>query len=76
MSDGLQAIFLANQPTLLRFLTARGAGADAEDLLQELWLKISTAATGPVANPLSYLVRPAGNLMRDRHRAAPQAALD
>jgi RNA polymerase sigma-70 factor (ECF subfamily) len=75
MSDGLQAIFLANQPSLLRFLTARGAGADAEDLLQELWLKISTAATGPVANPLSYLFRAAENLMRDRYRATRQATL-
>ena len=75
MSDGLQAVFLANQPSLLRFLAARGAGADAEDLLQELWLKITTAATGPVANPLSYLFRAAENLMRDRYRATRQAGL-
>ncbi len=73
MSDGLQAIFLANRTALLRFLAARGAGEQAEDLLQELWLKIASASTGPVATPLAYLYRAAENLMRDRHRATRQA---
>ncbi len=75
MSDGLQAIFLANRAALMRFLVARGAGEHAEDLLQELWLKIVSAPTGPVARPLSYLFRAAENLIRDRHRAARQATL-
>jgi RNA polymerase sigma factor (sigma-70 family) len=76
MSDGLQAIFLANRPTLLRFLAARGAGDEAEDLLHELWLKVASGGTGgPVASPLSYLFRAAENLMRDRYRAVRQATL-
>jgi RNA polymerase sigma-70 factor (ECF subfamily) len=75
MSDGLQAIFLANRATLLRFLAARGAGEEAEDLLQEMWLKIAAAPAGPIAAPLSYLFRAAENLMRDRHRATRQAGL-
>ena len=69
MSDtGLQAVFFANRDRLLRFLAAHGAGDAAEDLLQELWIKVSTSASGPVAQPLSYLYRAANNLMLDRHR--------
>jgi RNA polymerase sigma-70 factor (ECF subfamily) len=75
MSEGLQAIFLANRPKLLRFLAARGAGEEAEDLLQELWLKIGASGTGPIANPLSYLFRAAENLIRDRYRATRQSVL-
>jgi RNA polymerase sigma factor (sigma-70 family) len=75
MSEGLQAIFLANRAVLLRFLAARGAGDDAEDLLQELWIKVSGTPSGPIASPLSYLYRAAENLMRDRHRAVRQSVL-
>lgn len=71
--DGLEAILLSNRPALLRFLRAHGAGEAAEDLLQELWLKLSRANTGPIAQPLSYLYRAANNLMVDRHRSQRQA---
>ena len=75
MSEGLQAILLANRATLLRFVSARGAGDQAEDVLQELWIKLAAAPAGPIANPLSYLFRAAENLMRDRHRASRQSIL-
>jgi RNA polymerase sigma-70 factor (ECF subfamily) len=71
---GLEAVFLANRNALLRFLTAHGAGDAAEDLLQELWLKVSSARSGPIAAPMPYLYRAANNLMIDRHRAQRQAA--
>ncbi len=71
--SGLEAVFIANRGRLLRFLRAHGAGDAAEDLLQELWLKLSRASTGPVAQPLSYLYRAANNLMLDRHRSQRQA---
>jgi RNA polymerase sigma-70 factor (ECF subfamily) len=75
MSDsGLEAIFLANRDKLLGFLRAHGAADAAEDLLQELWLKIEGSATGPIASPLSYLYRAANNLILDRHRATSRAA--
>jgi len=72
-SDGLEAAFLANREKLLRFLAARGAGDAAEDLLQELWIKLSAGRTGPVASPLSYLYRAAETLMVDRYRSGRQA---
>ena len=71
-SSGLEAVFLANRDTLLRFIRSLGA-SDAEDLVQELWVRIQAAPTGPIASPLSYLYRMANNLMLDRHRAVRQA---
>ena len=74
-SAGLEGAFLANRDRLLRFLIARGAGDAAEDLLQEVWLKISSRSSGPVAAPLSYLFRTADLLMIDRYRSARQEKL-
>jgi RNA polymerase sigma-70 factor (ECF subfamily) len=71
--SGLQAAFLQNRERLLRFIAARGAGDNAEDVLQEVWIKISAADSGPVASPLSYLFRTADLLMIDRYRATRQA---
>jgi RNA polymerase sigma-70 factor (ECF subfamily) len=70
---GLEEAFLAHRERLLRFLAARGAGDAAEDLLHEVWLKITARDAGPVAAPLSYLFRTADTLMIDRFRAARQA---
>ncbi|WP_375196650.1 RNA polymerase sigma factor [Sphingobium sp.] len=70
MATGLSAIFLNNRPALLRFLRARGAGEDAEDLLQDIWMKLEEKDLGPVADPLPYLYRMANNLMLDRYRSA------
>lgn len=67
--NGLEAVYLAHRDRLLRFLRARGAGARAEDLVQELWVRIASKPTGPVFDPLSYLYRAANNLMLNDHRA-------
>lgn len=72
-SAGLEEAFFANRERLLRFLVARGAGEAAEDLLQEIWLKIAARNSGPVAAPLSYLFRTADTLMIDRFRSLRQA---
>jgi RNA polymerase sigma-70 factor (ECF subfamily) len=66
---GLEQVYLLNRDRLLRFLRARGAGDDTDDLLQELWLKASSTIAGPVRDPLPYLFRTANNLMLDRRRA-------
>ncbi len=71
--NGLEAIFLANRDKLLRFLAARGAGDAADDVLHDLWLKLSGRPDGPIANPLSYLYRAAERLMIDRYRARRQS---
>jgi RNA polymerase sigma factor (sigma-70 family) len=73
---GLQAAYLANREALLRFLAARGAGDAAEDLLQEVWIKLSRldGEQAPIAAPLAYLYRIANTLMIDRYRSARQAA--
>lgn len=71
---GLEAVFMAQRPALSRFLAARGAGPDVEDLLQELWLKIASGTPGPVAEPVAYLYRMADNLMLDRRRSEQRRA--
>lgn len=71
--SGLEAVFLENRDKLLRFLRARGAGDAAEDLVQEIWIKLSASTVGPVASPLSYLFRTADMLLIDRYRSARQA---
>jgi len=70
--QGLQLVFEQHREQLLRYLRAHGAGDGAEDLLQELWLKIGTGPSGPIANPRSYLFRAATNLMIDHRRSDAQ----
>ena len=69
--NGIEAVFMDNRPMLQRFLRARIRDSqEAEDLLQDLWLKLSSLNTGPIADPLAYLFRMADNLVLDRRRAA------
>jgi RNA polymerase sigma-70 factor (ECF subfamily) len=70
---GIEAVFLAHRDKLIRFLLARGAGEAAEDLVQEVWLKVSGRMDGPIGNPMAYLFRAADTLMIDRYRARRQA---
>ncbi len=71
IASGLSAVLIANRGPILRFLRARGATEDAEDILQELWLKVDRLeAEGPIADPRAYLFRMADNLMHDRVRAS------
>lgn len=56
---------------LRRFLVARtGSEADADDLLSELWIRVSQAQPGPVSNSQGYLFKMANNLVLDRLREA------
>ena len=71
---GLAGLLEVHRAELLRFLIARsGNASDAEDLLQELWLKASRTAAGPVANGRAYLFRMANNLVLDRSRERQRA---
>lgn len=71
--QGLQLVFEESREQLLRYLRAHGAGDAAEDLLQELWLKLSAVPPGPIASPRNYLFRAATNLMIDRRRSEAQS---
>lgn len=74
MSDeegGLVAVLIANRARIARFLRARlGDDSEAEDALHDLWIKLQTSQSGPVADPLAYLYRMAANAASDRRRSA------
>jgi RNA polymerase sigma factor (sigma-70 family) len=69
---GLSAAFMANRPQLIAFLRARIGkgvdGAEADDIMQELWLKACATESAGVDNPRSYLFRTAHNLVLNRAR--------
>lgn len=72
---GLKAVFLAQRPMLLRLLVARlGSREEAEDALQDMWLRIDQLAERPVAQPAAFLFRVAANLATDRRIAATRRA--
>jgi RNA polymerase sigma-70 factor (ECF subfamily) len=67
---GLQAIFLAQRPMLLRLLVARlGNRDDAEDALQDMWMRIDQLTDQPIGQPAAFLYRIAANLATDRRIA-------
>ncbi len=60
--SGLLQAFLDARTALLRYLMLRGAAADeAEDVLQEISVRLSSETIGPVAEPRAYLYRMATN---------------
>lgn len=71
---GLAAVLIAERPLLLRLLRGRGLPpADAEDVVQEMWLKLPALAEGPIRDPVAYLCRMAVNLAADRRLAAARS---
>lgn len=65
----LDTLYGVHRDELLRFLIARTGGReDAEDLLQDLWIRARSQAAAPVANGRAYLYRMAQNLVVDRLR--------
>ncbi len=63
-------IYLEKRAALLRFFTARtGSAAEAEDLVQEIFVKLSVMDDPEVTNGLAFLYRLGGNLMLDRYRS-------
>lgn len=74
-AGGLTAVLTANRPQLIRFFTSRtGSPAEAEDVVQEIWLHVARAETGPVANPLAFLHRVGMNIVLDRVRERQRRA--
>ncbi|RSU65265.1 RNA polymerase sigma factor [Sphingomonas sp. S-NIH.Pt1_0416] len=69
VSSGLVQIYTELRGDLLRFLVARlGDSGEAEEVVQDLYLRIHALADGPVANGRAYLYRAAQNLALDKVR--------
>ncbi|RYF20656.1 MAG: sigma-70 family RNA polymerase sigma factor [Oxalobacteraceae bacterium] len=69
IDPSLMELFSTNQAMILRYLRAQGADEHAEDLLQELWIKVQRA---PQVEHVSraYLMKMAHNLVLDEARSA------
>jgi RNA polymerase sigma-70 factor (ECF subfamily) len=68
---GLEGQFMEARPLLRRLLAARlGSVEDAEDALQDLWLRIAALEGGHVEQPIPFFCRMATNLATDRRIAA------
>jgi RNA polymerase sigma-70 factor (ECF subfamily) len=68
-ASGLMELYRLHRTEILRFLVARTGNQDeADDIVQELWLKASNVMPGPIANGRAYLFRMAQNLVLDRVR--------
>lgn len=74
-AEALRTVFLAQRPMLLRMLKARlQSTEDAEDVLQDLWLKLDQMAERTINAPAPLLFRAAANLATDRRIAASRRA--
>ncbi|ODT85721.1 RNA polymerase sigma factor [Phenylobacterium sp. SCN 70-31] len=75
-TDPLLEIFLERRGNLLRFYSARtGSPSLAEDLVQELYLKLASRDPDVTAeNPVALIYRIATNVMLDRARGEARAA--
>jgi RNA polymerase sigma factor (sigma-70 family) len=72
---GLLGVFMQQRPALLRYLVLRGAAEDeGEDILQEVYLKLSTSRIGPVAEPRAYLYRMTNNQFLEHRRTVGRRA--
>lgn len=68
-SGGLEALYRLHRAELLRMLIARTHDtAEAEEILQEIWIRLPQATSAPIANGRAYLFRMAQNLIVDRLR--------
>lgn len=74
-ASGLEAVLLANRSKLIDFFTSRTRdAAEAEDIVQEIFLRIERSGQAPVSDPLGYLYRIGLNLAIDRARERQRRA--
>lgn len=72
-STGLSEAFLDLQPEMVRKARAMGAGEDAEDVVQTVWLRLASIK-GTVLDPRAYLLRMVYTTVLDRRRSVRRAA--
>jgi RNA polymerase sigma factor (sigma-70 family) len=66
-SNPLVTAYLERRADLVRYFRARlRSDAAAEDLVQDIYLKVCGLTTGDIGNPGAYLFRIGANLMLDR----------
>ena len=74
-TPALLADFLALRPKLIRYLTARTRSeAEADEIVQETWLKLDEKSAAEIHNPAGYIFRTAENCLRDRLRMRKRQA--
>lgn len=72
---GLVALYLERRAALVRFFTTRtGSASEAEDIVQDIYLKIAALDAAEIENPTAYLYRLGTNVMLDRVRTRRRAA--
>jgi RNA polymerase sigma factor (sigma-70 family) len=72
----LAATYLEKRDALVRFFTLRsGSAAEAEDIVQELFLRIAQVDAATIENPGAFLYKLGTNVLIDRARARRRAAL-
>lgn len=70
----LLAVYLERRADLIRHFRARlRSDAAAEDLVQDIYLKISAPRESEIGNPAAYLFRLGDNLMLDRLKVQRRA---
>lgn len=75
---GLARMFVEQAPVLRGFFVRRGANDEAEDLVQETYLRLlraHQAQEGAIANPEAYLFTVATNLAREQASRRQRAPL-
>jgi len=73
-SGPLAGAYLEKRTQLLRFFTARtGSEAEAQDIVQEIFLRIEGVDSASVANAGAYFYKLGSNILLDRVRARRRA---
>jgi RNA polymerase sigma factor (sigma-70 family) len=74
-TGGMRQLLVEMRDELKRFMLSRQCDpAEVDDLLQDLFVKLTTGKTGPVGNPRAYLYQMANNLLLDRRRGRHRQA--
>lgn len=79
ITDGtasLTSTYIAKRVDLLRFFTLRtGSAAEAEDIVQEIYVKIARLDAASIGNPAAFLYKMGSNILLDRLRSRRRTAV-
>ncbi|MBI1361191.1 MAG: sigma-70 family RNA polymerase sigma factor [Alphaproteobacteria bacterium] len=74
--SALMTLYLAKRADLVRFFAARTSSpGEAEDIVQDIFLKLSSVDDTGIENGAAYLYRLGSNVMLDRARARRRATV-